>query len=101
MLKLDNVGKLDDPGTERERSEPDYARLLWSHRSLLFNCVWKTVLLAVVVSLLIPVRYEATTRLVPGESSNSMSMLSTIASKAAGVGGMDFSGLFGVKTPGA
>jgi capsule polysaccharide export protein KpsE/RkpR len=102
LLKLDSVGTLEHRGTDpEERSQPDYMWLLWLHRGLLFNCVWKTVLLAVVVSLLIPVRYEAITRLVPGESSNSMSMLSTIASKAAGVGGIDLSGLFGAKTPGA
>jgi uncharacterized protein involved in exopolysaccharide biosynthesis len=79
--------------------------LLWRERRLLWGVIWKTALLAIVVSLLLPKRYEAATRVVPGETSNSgmMGMLGKLAGGGTGgLGlGLDPGSLLGMKTPGA
>jgi len=94
------------PGTSPDDaaspSSEHWLWLLWQNRRVLFACAWKTLLLATVVAFLIPVQYESTTRLVPGESSKtSLSMMSALAAKAAGGSDLDLSGLLGMKTPGA
>jgi len=82
--------------------------LLWRERRLLWSVAWKTALLAVVVSLLLPKHFLATTRVVPGESSGSgmMSVLGKLAGGGGGAAGglasgLDAVGLLGMKTPGA
>lgn len=98
------------PEHEQRRDEQGkIAKLwvLWRERRLLWNVTWKTFVLAVVVSYLLPVHYEATVKIVPGENTTSGMMglpakLANMGGSAAGSGislALDATGLLGSKTP--
>jgi capsule polysaccharide export protein KpsE/RkpR len=93
----------------RESVNFDWAWLLWSKRALLWRFTWRGFLVAIVIALLIPKRYESTARLMPAEN-NSGSGLAMMAAMAGGTGGSSLgasalsglaSGLLGTHDPGA
>ncbi|MGE5323786.1 MAG: GumC family protein [Actinomycetota bacterium] len=81
--------------------------LLWNERRLFWGVAWKTFVLAVVVSFLLPKHYEAVVKVVPGENTSSGMM--GLPGKLANLGGtgvgsgislaLDATGLLGGKTP--
>jgi uncharacterized protein involved in exopolysaccharide biosynthesis len=77
-------------------------RLFWDARKLLFAAFVFGALVSLGLALLIPSRYEATTQLMPpdGQSSSGMAMLSALAGRAGGLGGVA-GDLLGVKNSGA
>ena len=77
-------------------------RLFWEARKLLFAVFVLGALASLGLALLIPSRYEATTQLMPpdGQSSSGMAMLSALAGRAGGLGGVA-GDLLGVKNSGA
>jgi uncharacterized protein involved in exopolysaccharide biosynthesis len=77
-------------------------RLFWEARKLLFGALLLGALGSLGFALLIPSRYEATTQLMPpdGQSSSGMAMLSALAGRAGGLGGVA-GDLLGVKNSGA
>jgi capsule polysaccharide export protein KpsE/RkpR len=64
-------------------------RLLWDERRFLKKVILYGLLLAVLVSLLLPVRYESRTRLMPPDqqSSSGLAMLAAIAGRGGASGG--------------
>jgi uncharacterized protein involved in exopolysaccharide biosynthesis len=64
-------------------------RLLWDERRFLKKVISYGLLLAVLVSLLLPVRYESRTRLMPPDqqSSSGLAMLAAIAGRGGASGG--------------
>jgi uncharacterized protein involved in exopolysaccharide biosynthesis len=80
--------------------------LLWNERPLFWGVAWKTFVVAVVVSFLLPKHYEAGVKVVPGE--NSTSGMMGLPAKLGNMGGssvssgislaLDASGLLGGKT---
>jgi capsule polysaccharide export protein KpsE/RkpR len=76
-------------------------RLFWDARKFLFGAFVLGALVSLGLALLIPSRYEATTQLMPpdGQSSSGMAMLSALAGRAGGVGGIA-GDLLGVKNSG-
>jgi len=77
-------------------------RLYWEARKLLFGALALGALVSLSLALLIPSRYEATTQLMPpdGQSSSGIAMLSALAGRAGGLGGVA-GDLLGVKNSGA
>ena len=77
-------------------------RLLWRGRGLLFRACFFGAMLSAGLVLLIPVRYEATTQLMPpdGQSSSGMAMLSALAGRAGNLGGLA-GDMLGVRNSGA
>lgn len=77
-------------------------RLFWEARKLLFAAFVFGALGSLGLALLIPSRYEATTQLMPpdGQSSSGTAMLSALAGRAGGLGGVA-GDLLGVKNSGA
>ena len=81
--------------------------LLWRERRFLWGVAWKTLIAAIVVAFLLPVHYEAVTKIVPGENQGgSMGLPGRLAggvsSSGGGLGlGLDPASLLGLKTPGA
>lgn len=77
-------------------------RLFWEGRKLLLGSFVLGALTSLGLALLIPSRYEATTQLMPpdGQSSSGMAMLSALAGRAGGLGGVA-GDLLGVKNSGA
>jgi capsule polysaccharide export protein KpsE/RkpR len=77
-------------------------RLFWDARKLLFGAFVLGALASMGLALLIPVRYDATTQLMPpdGQSGSGMAMLSALAGRAGGLGGVA-GDLLGVKNSGA
>ena len=75
--------------------------LLWDKRAVLLRWIVAGVVLAIVLRLLLPSKYQSTTRVLPSENTSEAMML---AGAAAGTGmpnlGM-VSDLLGMKTPGA
>ncbi|HET9181302.1 MAG TPA: Wzz/FepE/Etk N-terminal domain-containing protein [Candidatus Angelobacter sp.] len=81
--------------------------LLWNERRLFWGVAWKTFVLAVAVSFLLPKHYEAVVKVVPGENTSSGMM--GLPGKLANLGGsgvgsgislaLDATGLLGGKTP--
>jgi uncharacterized protein involved in exopolysaccharide biosynthesis len=78
------------------------ARLFWDARKLLLQTFVLGALGSMAIALLIPSRYEATTQLMPpeGQSGSGMAMLSALAGRTGGVGGVA-GDLLGVKNSGA
>lgn len=77
-------------------------RLLWSDRRLLFRaCIFGALISAGLV-LLIPLRYEATTQLMPpdGQAGMGMAMLSALAVRSGSLGGLA-GDMLGVRNSGA
>jgi uncharacterized protein involved in exopolysaccharide biosynthesis len=87
------------------------ARVLWEHRRFVAAVVLRGTLLAVIVALLIPTRYESETKLMPPDQrSGALGMLSAMTSSLSGSseGGAGMGGalgtvgdLLGLKTSGA
>jgi len=77
-------------------------RLFWEARKLLCGAFLLGALASLGFALLIPSRYEATTQLMPpdGQSGSGMAMLSALAGRAGGLGGVA-GDLLGVKNSGA
>jgi capsule polysaccharide export protein KpsE/RkpR len=69
-----------------------YLRLFWDHRKLLFRVGLCAVIASALIALLIPSRYESTTRLMPPDNqSNSgliMAAAASLPGSAAGLGGI-------------
>ena len=106
---MDAYGPGIAPAYDRPDLEPpppryrlhDTIRLIWESRRFLFKIVCDVVIVAALISIVIPVRYTATTQVIPGDNSN-MSLLSAVAARATGGLGMDAaSGLLGFNTPAA
>jgi uncharacterized protein involved in exopolysaccharide biosynthesis len=100
------------PHLEHEQRQDEQGKiaklwLLWHERRLLWRVTSKTFLLALVVSYLLPVHYEAVVKIVPGENTTSGMMglpakLANMSGSAAGSGislALDATGLLGAKTP--
>ncbi|OLD80996.1 MAG: hypothetical protein AUF67_09910 [Acidobacteria bacterium 13_1_20CM_58_21] len=94
--------RLVDPGRNRGQGIPsptrlprkfvENSRLLWSHRKLLRRVTLYALGATILLALLIPKRYEATTQLMPPENitGGTLAMLGTIGAR-----GSDSSGLSG------
>jgi uncharacterized protein involved in exopolysaccharide biosynthesis len=94
----------DEEAENREMLERTAARarLLWQRRQFLLRVTAVAFLLAVLLSFLVPNRYESTTRLMPPDQSNSdMTKLALLAGQAgAGLGALAGDAL-GLKSSGA
>ncbi len=82
-----------------------YLRLFWERRRFLFRAAAYALAASVLIALLIPVRYQSATRLMPpdSQSSSGLGMLAAMAGRnngAAGFGGLA-GDLLGVKSSGA
>src|SRR5262249_8128831 len=77
-------------------------RLLWKHRRLLFRTALVGLFLSTVLAFLIPVRYEATTQLMPPDNQfgTGMALLSSITGRTSGLGAVA-GDLLGAKNSGA
>jgi uncharacterized protein involved in exopolysaccharide biosynthesis len=79
-------GGLEPPQDPRERRERQVRqlRLFWDNRGLLLRCVALGFLFSIIVALLIPTRYQATTQLMPpdNQSETGAAMLSAVAGRA-------------------
>src|SRR5882724_5312253 len=66
------------------------ARLLWEQRAFILRWCVVGLLIATVMAVLVPNRYDATTRLMPPESSggSGMAMISALVGKAGGIPGL-------------
>jgi len=62
--------------------------LLWNERRFLLTMAFCGAVLSAVLSLIIPVRYEATARLMPPDSGGNTAMLAALADKAGAFGGL-------------
>ena len=64
----------------------EWMRLLWRERRFLRNVAFYGCVLAILVALLLPVRYEAKTRLMPPDqqSGSGLAMLAALAGKGSG-----------------
>ncbi|HKM82666.1 MAG TPA: Wzz/FepE/Etk N-terminal domain-containing protein [Terriglobia bacterium] len=98
----DSLETLPDPREMRER-QVMHLRLLWDHRRLLFRCVACGFLFSVLVALLIPSRYQATTQLMPPDNQSGTGALLSAVAGRAGAGTLSgFAGdLLGAKNSGA
>ena len=79
-------------------------RLLWDYRAFVLQWCVRGLVIALVIAILVPNRYAATTRLMPPESpgGSGMAMISALVGKAAGPGLSGLaSDLLGSKTSGA
>jgi uncharacterized protein involved in exopolysaccharide biosynthesis len=93
------------------REEPirllPYLELLWQRRRVLSRAVVSAFLASALITILIPNRYQAVTRLMPPDTQSAagLGMLAAMAGKAGSGGVSGFSGiasdLLGVKTSGA
>ena len=91
---------------ESEQTFLPYLQLFWANRRLLLRTAIYAFVASVVIALLIPVRYESVTRLMPpdGQSSSGLGLLAAMAGHSgAGVGGLGglAGDLLGVKSSGA
>src|SRR5690348_3640878 len=81
--------------------------LLWNERRLFWRVAWKTFIVALIVSFLLPKHYEASVKVVPGENTASgmMGLPAKLANMSGGAVGsgislaLDASGLLSGKTP--
>jgi uncharacterized protein involved in exopolysaccharide biosynthesis len=80
-----------------ESRRVQWMRLLWNERRFLKKVVLYGLVLAVLVSLLLPVRYESRTRLMPPDqqSSSGLAMLAAIAGRGSGASGSGMSSALG------
>lgn len=76
------------PRPARESGLVYYADLLWRRRAFLWRVTYRAVLVAVVVSLLLPKRYESTIQLMPPDSNAGAGMLAALMGRAGGVGAL-------------
>jgi uncharacterized protein involved in exopolysaccharide biosynthesis len=89
------------PKAARERTVVHF-RLLWENRGLLLRASLIALVASTVIAFLIPVRYDATTQLMPpdSQSGSGMALLSAVAGRAGGLGTVA-GDLLGVKNSGA
>jgi len=88
---------------ESEGNLLPYLRLLWENRRFLLRAGVYSFLASMLVAMLIPVRYQSVTRLMPPDGqSGSLGMLAAMTGRA-GVGGLGSvaGDVLGVKSPGA
>ena len=80
---------VEDPVGERARLV-ETLRLLWESRRMVSRAVAAGALVSAGLVMLIPVRYEATTQLMPpdGQSGTGMAVVSALAGRAGGFGGI-------------
>jgi uncharacterized protein involved in exopolysaccharide biosynthesis len=80
-----------------ESRRVQWMRLLWNERKFLKKATLYGLILAVLVSLLLPVRYESRTRLMPPDqqSSSGLAMLAAIAGRGSGASGGGMSSALG------
>jgi hypothetical protein len=71
-------------GTENRRVA--WMRLLWQERSLLGRTAVIGLILSLLVAILVPVRYESTTRLMPPDqqSGSGLAMIAALAGRGSG-----------------
>jgi len=109
LIPLNDEAVLAEEMDSRHRQERRVARLrlLWSNRGLLLKCVACGMAVGLLIALLIPARYESTTRLMPpdGQQGTGIAgMLSAFAGGGGGGGATALEGLagnvLGVKTSG-
>jgi len=93
-----------DPGetyTDRSAVDTDagwvlWLRLLWEQRRFLLRVGLWGLALSVLIALLLPVRYESETRLMPpDQQGGGLAMLAALATKGGGGGGIGSSGIGG------
>ncbi|HET8926154.1 MAG TPA: Wzz/FepE/Etk N-terminal domain-containing protein [Candidatus Acidoferrum sp.] len=91
----------ENPRTTKER-RVEQLRLLWSSRKLLLGSLLLGTIVSTGLALSIPVRYEATAQLMPpdGQAGSGMAMLSALAGRSGGLGGVA-GDILGVKNSGA
>jgi uncharacterized protein involved in exopolysaccharide biosynthesis len=89
------------PGASKEHTIA-HLRLLWENRGLMLRTFFIALAASTIIAFLIPVRYDATTQLMPpdGQSGSSMALLSAVAGRAGGLGAVA-GDLLGVKNSGA
>jgi len=89
---------------ETQQSFLPYLRLFWEHRKFLLRAGAYALLASTLIALLIPVRYQSVTRLMPpdSQSSSGLGMVAAMAGRsgAGGLGGLA-GDLLGVKSSGA
>jgi uncharacterized protein involved in exopolysaccharide biosynthesis len=94
-----------DPLKPEPRGAAENLLRLWRHRGFIWNVVWITAVLSLIVAFVIPKRYQSTARLVPGENSNTSTMAGLLNKVSGGTSAsglsLDAAGVLGVKTPGA
>jgi uncharacterized protein involved in exopolysaccharide biosynthesis len=108
MAAINGNGLLETPlqtePIEIRRDFLPYLRLLWERRGFLCRVAGYSLLASALVALLIPVRFQSTTRLMPPDSlsASGLGMMAAMAGRAGaeGIGGMA-SDLLGVKSSGA
>jgi capsule polysaccharide export protein KpsE/RkpR len=71
-----------------------HLRLLWSNRDFIFRTGIYALLASTLIALLIPARYESTTRLMPPDNQPASGLATAVAGMAGGLGG--FAGLGGI-----
>jgi uncharacterized protein involved in exopolysaccharide biosynthesis len=81
------------PPTSQETPEASkelivYLRLLWGHRRLLFRVAVCALLISMLIALLIPARYESTSRLMPPDNQSASGLASAVASMSGAAGGI-------------
>lgn len=96
-----------EPRQEPAQSKVAKVWLLWNERRLFWRVAWKTFIVALIISFLLPKHFDATVKVVPGE--NSTSGMMGLPAKLANMGGstvgsgislaLDASGILSGKTP--
>jgi hypothetical protein len=94
MREIDQLQDLAPVQARRSRELlAESARLLWQRRRLLLSVTLAAAVLSAIVSLVLPPRYESTTRLLPAPASNPTSEISRMlrpeASALAGLAGLN------------
>jgi uncharacterized protein involved in exopolysaccharide biosynthesis len=89
---------------ETQPSVLPYLRLFWEHRKFLIRAGAYALLASILIALVIPVRYQSVTRLMPpdSQSTSGLGMVAAMAGRsgAGGLGGLA-GDLLGVKSSGA
>lgn len=85
----------------QEERNLDWAWLLWDRRRFLIRWAVRGLIASIIIALLIPKRYESTTRILPSENSSAapMAMMAAMGGKSSALG-MLASDLLSIKDPG-
>jgi capsule polysaccharide export protein KpsE/RkpR len=67
-----------------DRGWTSYGWLLWENRSVFYNVAVRALLLAIIIVLLIPSRYESTANIMPPEQNDHGALLALLAGKSGG-----------------
>ncbi|HKS74033.1 MAG TPA: GNVR domain-containing protein [Terriglobales bacterium] len=86
----------------QEQHNLDWAWLLWGRRRFLIRWTVRGLIASVVIALLIPKRYESTTRIIPSDNSSAapMAMMAAMGGGKGSALGMLASNLLSIKDPG-